>query len=336
MDNLYRRFLNDRLTPDELNQLRTQLNETPDDLLEKGMEECWRKHTFSNRPFPGLEKGRQEVFRRVGVSGENKTILPAGTSLTRSKIYKQLVAYAAIIMIPILVFASFYWYERASSLLLNEDTVILADQGMPVSIQLPDGTDVTLNAGSSLRYNLKRFNKKERRIKFDGEGYFDVTKLDKSPFLIEVPDMQVRVLGTRFNLLARTGMDYNEIFLEEGHVNLLAADQKRSQELYPQQKAIFNKKNGTFSVKKEDGHSVSYWRRGELHFSEAPLSEVMEALSETFDVKFSIESKTVTDDDRFTGTLNGMDLLHALDVIQSAYNLNYEVSDRLVIFTDRK
>lgn len=79
--------------------------------------------------------------------------------------------------------ATVYLYQE-NTVLSQKDFVATTGKGEQVTISLPDGTQVTLNAESRLSYNLSNFNSDERRVAFDGEGYFRVAKNPSSPFSI--------------------------------------------------------------------------------------------------------------------------------------------------------
>lgn len=91
--------------------------------------------------------------------------------------------------------------------------------GSRTNIVLPDGTEVSLNAGSVLRY-CRGFGIRERDVTLDGEGYFKVAKNEKIPFFVNTNGVQVKVVGTVFNVRAYDDDNYVMVSLLEGRVNL--------------------------------------------------------------------------------------------------------------------
>ncbi|MFR7879372.1 MAG: FecR family protein [Butyricimonas paravirosa] len=110
---------------------------------------------------------------------------------------------------------------------------------------LADGTTVYLNAESELRFP-KQFRGKNRKVYLTGEGYFDVQRNEKQPFIVEAQQVEVRVLGTSFGVRAYTKEENVLTTLIQGRVNVEADGQQV--ELNPGQQADFNRGNDRLTV----------------------------------------------------------------------------------------
>ena len=126
-------------------------------------------------------------------------------------------------------------------------------RGGEYALQLADGTRVWLNAGTSLRYPVA-FSGQERRVELRGEGYFEVAKDSASPFVVSVNGVDVRVLGTSFNVSAYS--DEVVTTLVEGKV--LMRSQADSVVLVPDRQGVWDGKRMT--VKRVDARNYALWR----------------------------------------------------------------------------
>src|SRR5699024_1935834 len=102
-----------------------------------------------------------------------------------------------------------------------EYNTITTPVGGQYKVVLPDGSSVWLNAASSIRFPVV-FSGKERQVFMKGEAYFEIAKNEKQPFLVTVNDMQVRVLGTHFNIMAYEDEPAVQATLLEGKVKIVS------------------------------------------------------------------------------------------------------------------
>ena len=168
----------------------------------------------------------------------------------------------------------------------NEDTIVEKQvkyntleipRGGEYALQLADGTRVWLNAGTSLRYPVV-FSGQERRVELRGEGYFEVAKDSASPFVVSVNGVDVRVLGTSFNVSAYS--DEVVTTLVEGKV--LMRSQADSVVLVPDRQGVWDGKRMT--VKRVDARNYALWREGVFFFEDMPLEDILDALARWYDV----------------------------------------------------
>lgn len=150
-------------------------------------------------------------------------------------------------------------------------------RGGEYALQLADGTRVWLNAGTSLRYPVV-FSGQERRVELRGEGYFEVAKDSASPFVVSVNGVDVRVLGTSFNVSAYS--DEVVTTLVEGKV--LMRSQADSVVLVPDRQGVWDGKRMT--VKRVDARNYALWREGVFFFEDMPLEDILDALARWYDV----------------------------------------------------
>ena len=100
---------------------------------------------------------------------------------------------------------------------------VVTKNGNRTKIVLPDGSQVWLNAGSNLDYNNSTFNQELREVSLNGEAYFDVTKNPDKPFIIHTKKMDIKVLGTVFNVRSYSDEKIAEAALKEAETNYVSA-----------------------------------------------------------------------------------------------------------------
>ena len=159
-------------------------------------------------------------------------------------------------------------------------------RGGEYTLVLADGTTVYLNAESELRFP-KQFKGKSRKVYLDGEGYFDVRRNEKQPFIVEVKQVEVRVLGTSFGIRAYAKEENVLTTLVEGRVNVEAGG--KQVELSPGQQADFSRGNDRLTVTKVDVEQYVSWKDGRLVFDNKPLEFILEELGRwySFDVFYT-------------------------------------------------
>ncbi|MGV3509862.1 MAG: FecR family protein, partial [Sphingobacteriaceae bacterium] len=160
-------------------------------------------------------------------------------------------------------------------------------RGGQYKVVLPDGTQVWLNAASSLKYPTA-FNGNERVVQLEGEAYFEVAKNAAQPFRVEVKDVKVTVLGTHFNINGYTDEAHIKTTLLEGSVKISKGPVQ--QLLHPGEQAITGK-SSTIEVVKANSDEVLAWKNGYFNFHRSNLQEVMRQLSRWYDVDIKYEGK---------------------------------------------
>ena len=155
--------------------------------------------------------------------------------------------------------------------------------GMEYMLTLSDGTKVFLNAETKLKFPTK-FQKEERVVVLEGEAYFEVRKDATHPFIVKANDVDVKVLGTSFNL--RSYSDENSIAttLVSGKVAVYAGE--NSEEIVPGEQAVYMKETGKMEVKPIDVTLYTAWHTGKFIFRNETLEEMMSYLSRWYGVKY--------------------------------------------------
>lgn len=214
--------------------------------------------------------------------------------------------------------------------------VIVAEnsRGKKSIIYLPDGTKVWLNAESRLTYPATFQNVNERRVSLVGEAFFDVTENPGKPFLVSTPNLQVKVLGTSFNVRSYETDNITETTLLRGKVMIaLNSDHDEEQDdfvtLKENQQAIYSNESGRLSLRTVEANTVASWKEGKLVIVNKPIADIEVTLERWYGVEITIEG-SVSDDCRFSTTIENEPITRILELFTATGNVTYTINDNLI------
>ena len=234
---------------------------------------------------------------------------------TKNSWVKPLLRVAAILAVCF----SVYFYTT------NLDTTFNTLASQKTSIELPDDSNVQLNANTKLAYNKKNWNKK-RNVELEGEAYFKVAK--GSTFNVITESGTVTVLGTQFNVKHRN--NYFEVICFEGSVGVKYKD--KSVTLKPGYSFLIV--DGNVYAKDVDTRSEPSWIHNESYFKSLPYKEVLREFERQYNVKFEAEDLDSTQ--LFTGTFKHDNLELALKSVTLPLNLKYQLKNDATIVLSRE
>ena len=191
---------------------------------------------------------------------------------------------AAIVGVMVLAAGLAYWFRNKA----EELVVASAAHGQVREMLLPDGTKVWLNQSSVLKYP-RAFEGKERHVYLDGEAYFEVARNHEKPFMVKSPAMDVRVLGTSFNIKCRPDNSFAETTLIEGEVEVKDKSDKGRITLLPGQKAVLNRVTGRMQVKQVDPKMEIVWHNDLIPFEKSSIFQIAAALERFYGVLILIQ-----------------------------------------------
>ena len=139
---------------------------------------------------------------------------------------KRLTVFSFITLIILAAGAVYFFTQKKQVPQIPAISSLITENGKRTSIFLPDGSQVWLNAGSSLDYKNAEFNKELREVTLDGEAYFDVTKDPDRPFIIHTKRMDIKVIGTAFNVRSYDDEKIAEASLIRGSIEVTFKDRK--------------------------------------------------------------------------------------------------------------
>ncbi|MGF7039633.1 FecR family protein [Mucilaginibacter lappiensis] len=188
-------------------------------------------------------------------------------------------------------------------------------RGGQYQLKLPDGTRVWLNSSSSISYPIE-FTGNERRVKLTGEAYFEVAKNKEKPFYVSINNkMQVKVLGTHFNIAAYNDDEELTTTLLEGAVQI--SKNNKQCLLKPGQQAVVSNRTDVIAVSEANVSQAIAWKNGYFVFNDESIVTIMKKVSRWYDA--DIEYQGNFENQRFGGTFYRSksinELLHHLEKI---------------------
>ena len=322
MTDLLQKYANNQLSTTELSELKKKINLSTDEELESYLLKLWEEETGKAIKSNLL----QTVKDRIDSKNDRK-------QWNRNVFFKKALRVAAMIAIPLFATFMYLLVEKIPTPAVS-DMIVSVGSGERVSITLPDGTKVKLNSETTLNYNINEFNRKIREISLNGEAYFEVAHNDKIPFVINTRDMDVKVLGTTFNLQARDEELTTELNLIEGKVSLIANSTDQQVVLYANQKAILDKRTGSIKVLKDNPCVSTAWLRGELVFHATPIRKVFKEIERNYGISIQIEDNEILYNDLFTGTFSTDNLNETLEILMMHYRFKYSIKGKDVAIED--
>ncbi|MFB6342745.1 FecR family protein [Saccharicrinis sp. FJH62] len=293
--------------------------------------EAFDKDKLFNRISDELSFASSRIEKR---NEDKKVIWPKFMAFSR---------IAAVVFVSFILGGLTYYFinnQRVFQAGNSNCTEVAAPMGSISEIILPDGSHVWLNAGSNLRYS-GTFNEKNRNVILEGEGYFQVAKNKKLPFIVNADGFLVEAVGTQFNVKAYEDEDAIETILVEGKVKLDHKSEKFAEDVYlnPNYKAIFYKNpemnaNGKTSrlviSQNVDPLPLISWKDNKLVFKGEPFRELVLKLGRKYDYTFRFESDDIKDL-RFSGSFADESLLQVMDAIKLSCPITYAIQGKEVV-----
>lgn len=197
-------------------------------------------------------------------------------------------------------------------------------------LQLPDGTKVWVNSCTTLQY-AEDYGFSNRNIQLSGEAYFEVARDEKKPFIVKTNGIDVKALGTAFNISAYPEDTQLITTLFSGKVAVQPTLTRQQIMLSPNQVAIYYKNGNKIEVTPYDKNLFAQWRGGYLSFEMMYLQDITKLLERNYNVVFRYENQKIKKF-RFSGSFrNSEDLTQILEVIKTNTGIQYQAMQDTVI-----
>jgi len=210
---------------------------------------------------------------------------------------------------------------------------LITPKGGGYTLQLADGSVVTLNAGSSLKYPVS-FTDSVRKVFLVGEAYFDVSHNGK-PFIVSCDDINVRVLGTSFNISTYPDDPEVKTTLVDGKVKITTADDlqlaSEGKVLVPDDQAIFRRNDDSIEIIQVNTSQFTSWIQGKFEFKNSDLDQVMKRLARWYDFEYRFESIEAKDY-HFTARIdNDQNISSILEMLEMTTDVKFEIRDQVIV-----
>ena len=293
----------------------------------------WRSRTHSDlvnskQPIPVLAHDATPGNNKAQLTlGDGRTItldsaqngvLASQTHTTIIKLDKGRIGYRA---------------DQAESPATVAFNTLTTPRGGQYQLSLPDGSQVWLNAASSIRYPTA-FIGKERRVTITGEAYFEITPDRAMPFIVDIRpsttdpknDLQVQVLGTHFNIDAYTEDSSVNTTLLEGAVRVTRG--ASAQTLSPGQALLAHAQGRLQLVPDADVRKAIAWKNGRFFFQDDDITAITRQLSRWYDIDFQFEGAIT---DHYTGQISRqVNMSRVLKMLEAAGGISFSVEGKVV------
>ena len=211
------------------------------------------------------------------------------------------------------------------------DIIVTTGMGEHSRVSLPDGSLLTLNAQTTVRYNLADG---KRQVSIDGEAFFEVARDPEHPFVVSANGMTVTCLGTSFDVRNYSDESNASVVLRDGKVRVNARDADLTME--PGSRVLMDRQTLALSKHTVTPSDYTAWLNGEIKFNNQTLEEIAAELSRNYNIDLVITSDELKQE-RFNGYLGRSSLRNILDVLCLASDMSYHVdNDTMVYIYPRK
>ena len=298
IDIIIARYLAGDATPEETARLLEWI-----ELSDDNRRDFFRQHDLWNALFPAIDPAFIDTAR-----AESRVLERTGTG-GRRRFLRRLMRVAAVLLI-ILVPAALYFALRAPADAAPALYKISTAYGYTMQTTLPDGSEVWLNANSTLSYPA-RFDSGTRAVGLEGEAYFKVSADREHPFVVHTTKLSVSATGTQFNVNDYTRSPFASVTLVDGivDVNTPGADSS----MRPGQHLCLHDGKVTLTAD-ADLDRYCAWRDGVLIFNDDRLSAICDRLEQIHNVEFEIDSTLARTS--FHIILNGENISEIMHMLQ--------------------
>ncbi|MBL0744630.1 FecR family protein [Chryseolinea lacunae] len=212
-------------------------------------------------------------------------------------------------------------------------TQVVTEKGQRSLITLNDGTKVWLNTDSRLKYPKHFEGQPLREVFLEGEAFFDVAENAAQPFIVHAAEVNVRVLGTAFNVRSYGKDTRVETTLVRGKVNIAAAGQQSGEvTMQPNQRVVFEKASRKLLLENRvNTEKYTAWREGKLVFENQPFSEIVLALERWYNVTIEVQDSNSLGC-RFSANVDNKSLPEVLELFKASENIDYRMEgDKVLI-----
>jgi ferric-dicitrate binding protein FerR (iron transport regulator) len=293
-------------TDAELEQLLHWLRNKENRIVFNSYRLDWKNGLKSDR-FPG---GGEASWQRIQTTLGQKSFERWQKSRNLIKFYR-----VAAIFFFVISLGSLAWYFTNQPQAIPETfTHVMTDNGQISKVELPDGSLVWLNSGSKITYN-NFFSAENREVTLSGEAFFDVSRHEEIPMVVKCNGLDVKVLGTRFNVNAYEPEKSVEIVLENGAVELINTiiDQTFYQ-MRPGEQVKVNLQSNQYTAVSVNTNRYTSWKEGIVNIYDLPIEDLVKRLEKRYNQQFELTPEVM--ELRYTFTIENEPLEDVLKLME--------------------
>jgi len=241
-----------------------------------------------------------------------------------------------------------FWFARIAALLvialILSVTVLLVNRNVgyksfvtdkaTLTVNLPDGSQLILNAGSSLKYPTK-FNDNHRNVVLSGEAYFEVRPDQNKPFIVRTDGIEIKVLGTSFNVNAYKNNDKIEVVVNSGEVAVTKEGELTERLiLKPGNKGTFDKSDQSLKLSINKDPNFLSWKTRNFVFEDRSLEEIIRTLNKVYNSRITIADDSLRGK-RVTVSFSNQSLEAVLNVLSATLDLDIRQNNGEIVLTEK-
>jgi len=263
----YRQFL------EEIKSNRSEEN------IKQTMEAHWAEFCDGPLPDGNVDYIFQKIRHRIRLEENQKPV--------KNRFGETFRRVAAILIIPLLLsFLAYLWFQPGSKASGEAYAEIQCPMGVRTKFSLPDGSAGYLNSGSILKFPA-RFEG-ERWVELTGEAYFEIRHDKKSPFHVHTKNLDIKVLGTTFNVISYPDEINEEVILLAGSIDVSEDSGNHIGILSPGRQLVYNAGKHKSTEKEVEASQYTSWTEGKLVFRNEDMEQVAKRLSRWYNADIQI------------------------------------------------
>ena len=331
LTHIIQKYFEGKLTLKEQIELSEQLADRQNQVAEEILNEDWEAQLYlESIPDRNLKPILDRVHHTIRLNEGDK---PIHLSLIQG-----FQRVAAILIIPLMLsFLAYFYFQSKPSVVPVSFAEIQCPMGVRTKFQLPDGSTGYLNSGSSLKYPVQFIG--ERKVELIGEAFFDVVHNAEIPFHVNTKNLDIKVLGTTFNVIANEDEQTEEIVLQTGKVDVSSKAGCQLAVLKPNEQFNLDIEKQTFAKKEVEATQYTSWKEGKLIFRNEDMQQVARRLSRWYNADVVVDDRLL-EDYTFHATFADEPLDEVLKLLSITtpltFNEEKRTSDQEGVFQKRK
>lgn len=282
--------------------------------------------------WDSLEGARFEQVDRIGLQ---RLMGEVDASKKKARLIRRVASYTSAVacMMALVFFAG--WKIAGRQTIQTKEVTLITSEGSVGDYTLPDGSRVRLNSSSRLTY-YNDFSGDIRLVSLDGEGFFEVSKNAQKPFVVEMNNLKITVLGTSFDAKSYPDDPTDRVILKTGSVAVDCPDGSHAK-MVPGEVLVYNKFDGSLGRSKVDANAVCRWYESYLEFDGESLENILGNISDRYRVSIDYKAKSCSLSNRMSITITHEPLEKVLDVLCKLFPISYQIqSDNHIVIVDKK
>lgn len=331
LQHLIQKYSEGKLNLKEQIDLSDRLSDRQNLDAEEILNEDWEAQLYSeSAPDRNLKPILDRVHHNIRLNEGNKLI--------RLNWVQSFQRVAAILIIPLLLsFLGYFYFQPKPSAGPISFAEIQCPMGVRTKFQLPDGSTGYLNSGSSLKYPIQFIG--ERKVELTGEAFFDVVHNAEIPFHVNTKNLDIKVMGTTFNVIANEDEQTEEIVLQTGKVDVSTKKGDQLAVLKPNEQLTLDIEKQKVTKNEVEASQYTSWKEGKLVFRNENMQQVARRLSRWYNVEVLVDGNMLNEY-TFHATFVDEPLDEVLKLISLTTPISYKeekrASDSDGVFQKRK